>query len=65
MPEYICPNCKNSIFDDEALLCHFCGESLQRPGNGFLSKMRYSQSGLIWIILAVVALLAFILLFVL
>jgi predicted nucleic acid-binding Zn ribbon protein len=27
---YICPHCKNSVEDDEALLCLFCGESLGR-----------------------------------
>jgi len=30
MAEYICPHCKNPIYDDEALLCMFCGESLNR-----------------------------------
>jgi predicted nucleic acid-binding Zn ribbon protein len=32
MSEYICPHCKNPIHDDEAILCLFCGESLNRPG---------------------------------
>jgi predicted nucleic acid-binding Zn ribbon protein len=32
MAEYICPHCKNPIYDDEALLCLYCGESLNRPG---------------------------------
>jgi predicted nucleic acid-binding Zn ribbon protein len=27
-----CPRCKNAIRDDDALLCLFCGESLNRPG---------------------------------
>jgi hypothetical protein len=31
MAEYICPRCKKPIYDDDALLCLYCGESLQRP----------------------------------
>ena len=30
MAEYICPHCKNPIYDDDALLCMYCGESLGR-----------------------------------
>jgi len=48
MPEYICPNCKNPIYDEDALLCHFCGESLQRAGQGFLSRIRYSNKRVVW-----------------
>ena len=40
MPEYICPHCGNPIGDDEALLCLYCGESLERPV-GFLGKLKY------------------------
>jgi len=41
MSEYICPHCKKPIYDDEALLCLYCGESLNRqekhiPGFKFL-----------------------------
>ena len=28
MEEYTCPNCKNPIYDEDALLCHFCGEEM-------------------------------------
>jgi len=28
-----CPQCHNPIYDDEALLCLYCGESLDRQGN--------------------------------
>ncbi len=35
MGEYICPYCKNPIYDDDALLCLYCGESLGRK-SGFL-----------------------------
>jgi DNA-directed RNA polymerase subunit RPC12/RpoP len=30
MAEYICPNCKKPVYDDDALLCLYCGESLRR-----------------------------------
>ena len=39
MAEYICPHCKNPIEDDDALLCHFCGESLNRSCGG-LGRMK-------------------------
>ena len=42
MSEHICPHCHNPIYDDDALLCHFCGESLMRPGSGLLGRMKYS-----------------------
>ena len=31
MAEYICPHCKKPIYDEDALLCLYCGESLRRP----------------------------------
>ena len=64
MEEYICPNCKNLIYDDDALLCHFCGSSLQRAGKGFMSQIRYSNQKVIWLFLVFVILLEFVLLFV-
>lgn len=45
---YSCPHCKNPIYDEEALLCHFCGESLSRASEGFLGKVRYSNQKVIW-----------------
>jgi len=30
MTEYACPHCKKPIYDDDALLCLYCGESLNR-----------------------------------
>jgi len=59
MEEIICPNCKNLTYDPEALLCHFCGESLQRAGSGFLSNLRYSNFKIIWIMLTLIVLLSF------
>ncbi|MFT5170048.1 MAG: hypothetical protein ACI8Q2_000666 [Candidatus Omnitrophota bacterium] len=44
--EYTCPGCKNPIYDEEALLCHFCGESLKRPSKGALGKVRYGSKQL-------------------
>lgn len=43
MPEYICPHCGMAIYDEDALLCHNCGESLERSGSGLLGRMRYSS----------------------
>ena len=48
MQGYRCPHCGNPIFDEEALLCHFCGESLQRAGKGFLGKIRYADHRILW-----------------
>jgi hypothetical protein len=40
MSKYICPHCKQPIYDDEALLCLYCGESLHRS-IGFMGKIKY------------------------
>ena len=64
MEEYTCPNCKNQIYDPDALLCHFCGESLQRAGDGFISNIRYSNRKVLWYFLVFVIICAFVLLFV-
>ena len=61
MEEYICPHCKNPVYDDDALLCHFCGNSLQRAGKGFIGRIRYSNRQILWYFLAFFALLAFLL----
>jgi len=63
MAEYICPHCGISTYDDEALLCPFCGESLQRPTNGFLGRIRYANQGVVWFFIAFFVLCAFVLLF--
>ena len=51
MSEYICPHCKKPIYDDEALLCLYCGESLNRPGK----RIPRSRTIFIIIILALLA----------
>ena len=61
MAEYICPNCKNPINDDDALRCLYCGESLRRK-IGFMGTIKYAtpKAALIFVVLLV--LLSFIIL---
>ena len=61
MSEYICPHCGKPIDDDEALLCLYCGESLER-GVGTLGKMRYSTHWIVVTAVVIFTLVAFILL---
>ncbi len=64
MPEeYICPHCNNPIYDDEALLCVYCGQSLKR-GVGFMGKLKYPTPRIIAIIVILTVVLAFIMLIV-
>jgi len=56
MSEYICPHCKKPIYDDEAILCLYCGESLNRGGKYF------PRSKLVFLGVLLVLLLGFILL---
>ncbi len=62
MAECICPNCGKPIYDDEALLCLYCGESLNRSF-GFLGGMKYSFLRYLIYIVTGVVLAGFILLF--
>jgi len=64
MEEYICPDCKNPIYDENALLCHFCGGSLKRSSKGFIGRIRYSNQQVMWFFLVFLVLLTFVLLFV-
>jgi hypothetical protein len=61
MPEYLCPHCKNPITDDEALLCLYCGESLNRSV-GFMGSMKNPVVKVIVVSISVVLALAFVLL---
>ena len=63
MSEYICPHCQRPIYDDDALLCLYCGKGLRR-GVGFLGKLKYSRPRAIIISLVGLVLLAFILIFI-
>ena len=62
MAEYICPNCGKPIYDDEALLCLYCGESLRR-GGGFLGRLRYPHHQVIVVVVVAIVLLSFMLMF--
>jgi hypothetical protein len=64
MSEHICPECKNSIYDEDALLCHFCGGSLRRANKGFIGRVRYANHPVAWFFLVFAVILAFILLFI-
>ena len=61
MAEHICPHCKNPIYDDEALLCLYCGENLNRSV-GFMGRIKYPTPKIIAVIAVCVVLLAFIVL---
>ncbi|RKY42686.1 MAG: hypothetical protein DRP85_02115 [Candidatus Makaraimicrobium thalassicum] len=61
MSEYICPHCGKPIYDDEALLCLYCGENLER-GVGLLGRIKYSPHWLIIAAVVIVVLVAFIVL---
>ncbi len=58
MSEYMCPHCKKPIYDDEALSCLFCGESLER-GIGVFGKIKYGASGVFCTVVLVFVLAAF------
>ena len=61
MSEYICPHCGKPINDDDALLCLYCGRSLNR-GAGLMGKIKYSTPRIVIVSAVVVVLLSFILL---
>ena len=58
MSEYICPHCKQPIYDDEALLCLYCGQSLNRAV-GFMGKLKYPKPKIIIVIIVVLVLVSF------
>ena len=64
MSAYICPHCKNPIYDEDVLSCHFCGESLNRAGKGFMSNLRYANNRVAWFFIVFAVLIAVVLLFV-
>ncbi|MFH1190871.1 MAG: hypothetical protein V1670_01570 [Candidatus Omnitrophota bacterium] len=61
MPEYICPHCKQTINDEEALLCLYCGLSLNRPV-GFMGKLKYPKPKIIMAIIVALVLVSFMIL---
>ena len=62
MAEDICPHCGMAIYDDDALLCHCCGQSLERASKGFLGKVKYSNLKAVWFFVIFVIILSFLLL---
>ena len=58
MPEYICPHCKQPINDDEALLCLYCGQSLNREV-GFMGRLKYPKPKIILVVIIVLILAGF------
>lgn len=60
MEGYTCSHCGNPIFDEEALLCHFCGESLRRAGEGFFGRIRYANHRILWYSLTFLVLCGFV-----
>ena len=64
MEGHVCPHCGNPIFDEEALLCHFCGESLRRAARGFLGRIRYANRGIVWYFLTFLVMCGLALLFI-
>jgi predicted amidophosphoribosyltransferase len=61
MPEYICPHCKQPIYDAEALLCLYCGQSLNRPV-GFMGKLKYPKPKIIIVTIVVLVAASFLIL---
>ena len=61
MGEYICPHCGNPIYDDDALLCMYCGESLKRDV-GVFGKLKYKKPKIIIISMVVLVVLSFVVL---
>ena len=60
MSELICPHCKNPIYDEDALLCHFCGNSLNRGSAQIMGKMRGAGMKWVWIMVALLVAVALI-----
>jgi hypothetical protein len=62
MSDIICPHCKNPVYDEDALSCHFCGNSLGRASSGgLLGLMRSPGMKWVWVTLALLMLAAFVL----
>lgn len=63
--ERVCPHCRQPIYDEDALLCHFCGESLGRVSKGALGALRYKGPRAVWVTGVLVIAAAFLLLYIL
>ena len=62
IPVNICPHCKNPIYDEEALLCLYCGNSLKRK-IGFMGNIRHFSPTVVFIFVVGLIILSFILVF--
>jgi hypothetical protein len=60
MSEYTCPHCGKAIHDDEALLCLYCGENLERS-IGVLGGLKYPTPRIIMTSIVVLVLSSFVL----
>ncbi len=60
MTEIQCPYCKKPIYDEDALTCHFCGESLHRCSGGAFGAM--NKAGMKWIIITLIIMVAVVML---
>ena len=58
---YTCPHCRKPIYDDEALRCLYCGDSLNR-GFGFMGKIKYPTPKIIIVLLVLFVVFAFLIL---
>ncbi len=54
MADILCPHCKTPTYDEEALSCHFCGNSLGRNSGSLIGNMRGAGMKWIWITLVLV-----------
>ncbi len=61
MPDITCPHCKNPVYDEDALSCHFCGNLLNRGSGGALGAMRVAGMRWVWITIAILIVASFIL----
>ena len=64
MEEQVCPHCKKPIYDDEATLCLFCGESLDRP-IGVFGTIRYATPKVIFVAMVIALIVIFFLIYIL
>ena len=51
MSDMQCQHCKNPIYDEDALLCHFCGNSMNRRSTGAFGAMR--SAGMKWALITI------------
>jgi len=55
----ICPHCQQPINDEDALLCHFCGESLQRSLPGIWGSIISGPGKWVLALIAILVIVSF------